>query len=112
MRALRPVAVAVVVAVLSRCSERRPPGGAAETELKPPEVELPEGVRPKHYSATLSIDPTKETFTGKITIDVETKSPTKVIWLHGRRLQVARATVKSGSESIAARVLTPTKMLI
>lgn len=56
---------------------------------------LPDLARPLHYALALSVDPTKETFTGTTRIDVEVPAPTSHVVLHGRALTVtdARALV-------------------
>jgi alanyl aminopeptidase len=64
-----------------------PPGEA------PPLARLRGDVRPTHYALELSIDPAQDRFSGEVTIDVELAHARRVIWLHGRGLDVESATI-------------------
>ncbi|MGZ3416899.1 MAG: M1 family metallopeptidase [Polyangiales bacterium] len=65
----------------------------------PPLARLRGDARPTHYALELSIDPTKDRFSGQVTIEVELAHPKRVVWLHGRGLDVTEATItpKNGS---------------
>ncbi len=47
---------------------------------------------PTGYSATLAIDPKRDSFDGVIAIAGEVKETTSVIWLHGKDLTITRAS--------------------
>ncbi len=75
------------------------PTAGAETE-PPPDGRLPRDVRPTRYSLTLAIDPSRERFTGVVEIDVELPRRQRVIYLHGRGLDVREASVtESGRDA-------------
>ena len=44
---------------------------------------------PTRYSIELSIDPSKDTFSGKVVIDITLKEAQDAIWLHGKNLKVS-----------------------
>jgi aminopeptidase N len=63
---------------------------------------LPGNARPLRYEVSLAIDPTRERFTGDVTIALDIPAPTQAIVLHGRDLTVSRAEAMSGGEHVAA----------
>jgi aminopeptidase N len=63
---------------------------------------LPRDVIPTHYRLSLTIDPTKEDFSGETTIEVTVQRATRVIWLHGMGLKVAAVSLVSGTRNIGA----------
>lgn len=67
----------------------------------PPSLRLPEGIRPLHYAAELTLRPAQGRFQGEIEIEVEVSRPASVIWLNARFLQVEHARIGAAS----ARVL-------
>jgi len=58
-----------------------------------PTLRLPEGVRPVNYTAELTLDPAKPTFTGKIDIEVYFPAPASVFYLNARELEISSANV-------------------
>ncbi|NUP06453.1 MAG: M1 family metallopeptidase [Polyangiaceae bacterium] len=58
---------------------------------------LPTTVAPISYSLELRVDPTKETFTGRSTIAIRTKSAEKRLFLHGHDIRVTAASISSPS---------------
>jgi alanyl aminopeptidase len=66
-----------------------------------PELRLDGNVVPIEYALELTLDPDKPDFRGRISIPVEIKQPTRLIWLHGKRLQVTAASVAAGKEQTA-----------
>ena len=50
---------------------------------------LDNSVAPSHYSIELTIDPSQELFSGKVSIDVQLNAPSDTIWLHGKGLDVS-----------------------
>jgi hypothetical protein len=67
-------------------------------------VRLPDGVRPVHYALDFEIDPGKDRFRGTGAIEVELAAPARVVWLHGRDLDVRVCEVEAprGARAAAA----------
>ncbi len=55
-----------------------------------PTLRLPPGAKPTSVSAQLIIDPSKEIFDGRITLDLETAEPTPVLWLNADGLTLQK----------------------
>src|ERR1700712_972576 len=72
-----------------------PPGSGDEA----PKLRLPRLFVPASYAARLTIDPTKLTFAGSITITGAIPVATSVIWLHGRHLTIKKA-IATGSTNV------------
>jgi len=68
-----------------------------------PELQLPSDVRPTRYALSLEIVPDRPDFHGTADIAVTLGKPRQVIWLHGRELKVAQASVEVGTETVPAR---------
>jgi alanyl aminopeptidase len=67
---------------------------ASATALaQPPAFLLPGDVIPRKHSIDLTIDPAKDTFTGRASIDVEIPKPVRQIWLNAKDLIPLNATV-------------------
>ena len=45
-------------------------------------------MKPRHYRLQLTIDPSKDTFSGTTAIDIDLSTATEGIWLHGKNLDV------------------------
>lgn len=58
-----------------------------------PTLRLPSDVRPLAESVELHVDPRQPRFSGAVDIDVRLDRPRSVVWLHGKDLTVASATV-------------------
>ena len=58
-----------------------------------PTGQLPRIVTPQHYDLALTVLPDQERFQGKVTIHVDIRKPTSIIWLHGWELNVTRASL-------------------
>jgi alanyl aminopeptidase len=68
-----------------------------------PAVRLPTDVRPLSQKLELSIDPDEDHFRGSTEIDVELDHPRRIVWIHGKRLEVDAATfTPDGGSAIAA----------
>lgn len=90
---VRAAWLAVVVSTLA-CAAHRP--GPA-TDEAPPLLQLGHDVRPLHYVLDLEVDPAREAgIRGSAVIDVELTRPLATVWMHGRDLRVAAATVTVG----------------
>ena len=57
---------------------------------RPPGLQL-ERARPLSVDAHLDLDPTKDTFTGHVEIDVFFDDPSRDLWLHARELDISQA---------------------
>ncbi len=61
----------------------------AVRDFTPPVGRLGDVVAPTHYRIELSIDPSKESFSGVVDIDLMLNEPQDAIWLHGKNLDVS-----------------------
>jgi alanyl aminopeptidase len=59
-----------------------------------PEGKLPQGVKPSAYYLDLTLDPRKDTFSGRVAIDIQLDQAGNHIWLHGKNLSVTKATAQ------------------
>jgi alanyl aminopeptidase len=66
---------------------------AAAPQETPPVLRLPEGVRPLHYAAELTLRPEQSGFRGAIDIEIEVRRETPVVWLNARFLQIDGARI-------------------
>ena len=64
--------------------------------LAPRQFQLPDGVVPKKYTVTLTIDPSRSTFDGEMVIDLEAKKNYDILWLNAKGLIVTKALVLAG----------------
>jgi cytosol alanyl aminopeptidase len=64
---------------------------AVET-AQPPKLRLPSGVAPLGYAAELWVDPSKETFRGRIEIRISLKGESDTLWLNGKELAIESAS--------------------
>src|SRR5262249_44560563 len=78
---------------------------AADAGPTPPRLRLPAGVRPLHYALDLDIVPTKPTFSGTITIDLQLDGPTSLVWLNATDLTVDGAELRAAGATQTARVV-------
>jgi alanyl aminopeptidase len=74
-------------------------GGAA----RPPKLRLGDGARPLRYAARVVVQPTQESFSGVIDIELELKAATKLLWLNATDLTVDAAQFDVGGKQIAAK---------
>ena len=56
--------------------------------LEPPKARLPAGVSPVRYAAELWVDPSKETFKGRVEIRISLKGESDTLWLIGKELAI------------------------
>jgi alanyl aminopeptidase len=56
--------------------------------LEPPKARLPAGVSPVRYAAELWVDPSKETFKGRVEIRISLKGESDTLWLNGKELAI------------------------
>ena len=112
--ALSPVLfVSVVASCLGACeppsaiapppspARPRPPSATKSVDTKaPPGIFLPRAIWPKKNLATLTVDPARDTFDGEMTIELDVREPTNVVWLNREDLTIARAELTiSGASS-------------
>lgn len=67
---------------------------------------LDDRVRPTRYVLDLSIDPRGSTFSGKTTIEVEVREPTRLVRLHAEAMTGLRAAVAQGGRAIGVATRT------
>jgi alanyl aminopeptidase len=66
---------------------------------------LSSDVIPRKETVQLTIDPARETFEGRVSIDVELRAPASIIWLNAKDLTVGSASTTQGDSVRAARVV-------
>ncbi|MSQ92289.1 MAG: M1 family peptidase [Gammaproteobacteria bacterium] len=85
MKSLRWIVFALApIAVLAACQP-----STTVRDSAPPVGQLGKTVAPTRYGIELSIDPSRDTFSGKVVIDITLKEAQDAIWLHGKNLQVS-----------------------
>ncbi|MEO0982741.1 MAG: M1 family metallopeptidase [Pseudomonadota bacterium] len=109
--ALKPALVlSVSMLALAACGDVRTPMDEAEPEAPavvkletPPAGQLPEGVRPTAYRLALETDPSADSFSGVVEIDLALDEPHARIWLHSldQRVASAKAVLPDGTETPA-----------
>lgn len=88
------IIVLALLAILAGCSERGEP--TTELAVEPPLGQLGMAIVPNHYRIELTIDPTKERFSGSVSIDVSVDERINSIWLHGKNLNVTHVEIVDG----------------
>jgi alanyl aminopeptidase len=68
----------------------------------PPKLLLPSTVAPLSYEARLRLTPGVDMFDGKVTIDIEVRQPTAIVWLHAKDLVLKKAHVGELEANVAA----------
>jgi alanyl aminopeptidase len=61
-----------------------------------PDGRLGDLANPRHYRLFMRIDPREEGFEAEVSIDIDLNRAAEGIWLHGRGLEVSRASVTRG----------------
>ncbi|MCP3104633.1 M1 family metallopeptidase [Myxococcus sp. K15C18031901] len=88
-------------------SEAPPPVAKQEwPEPLPPDLRLPDSVRPTQYTLDLKLLSTEPTYTGTVTIDVEVREPVRQVWLHGQDLEIGSARVETEARALEAKAVT------
>ncbi|HUL58491.1 MAG TPA: M1 family metallopeptidase [Anaeromyxobacteraceae bacterium] len=97
---LASLAPAAALAAALACAGPQRPANSGE---QPPELQLPDDVRPLRYALELTVDPAAaDGFSGTGEIAVRLARPLRTIWLHGRDLEIATAMVEAAGEPPAA----------
>jgi cytosol alanyl aminopeptidase len=73
----------------------------ATTESSVPSGQLGGAVMPQRYQLDLTIQPDQEHFSGSVSIDLDIRAPTQLIWLHGKELDVREVWLATGEQRIA-----------
>jgi alanyl aminopeptidase len=109
----RRAAAALLLGVLLGCGgaapEVKPPAPAVPqaAALPPaPSFRLPTTARPTRISATLDLDPAKDTFLGEASLELTLSEPTRVVWLNLRDLDVASVDFVVAGQKHAAHLVT------
>ncbi len=71
----------------------------------PPNLRLPDTIAPISYRASLVLDPAKPAFSGEISIHVDIKQPTEVIWLNAVQLKLQKATLTAGDKTAGDKTI-------
>ncbi|GEN99587.1 aminopeptidase [Novosphingobium sediminis] len=79
---------------------------ATETPIPAEAGQMPAGkldgsVVPQTYRLDLTVDPTKDRFSGHVEIDVDVKKAGRFVWMHGRDLKVGKVTAMVGGQPVA-----------
>ncbi|PLK27337.1 M1 family metallopeptidase [Novosphingobium sp. TH158] len=99
MRLLLAAASTLSLALAAPALAIEVPGGNAAT-APVPQGKLSEAAKPLSYRLDLTIDPSKERFSGRVEIDAELKAASSFIDLHGRNLAVSKAVATIGGRTI------------
>ncbi|WP_294329931.1 M1 family metallopeptidase [uncultured Sphingomonas sp.] len=78
-----------------------PVAAFAQTPAQPT-GKLPDAATPIAYRLDFTVVPEKERFSGHTEIDVDLKAPASSLWMHGRDLHIAKATVRAGRKTLPA----------
>jgi len=66
---------------------------------------LSNGAIPRKETVQLTIDPSRETFEGSVSIDVELKGPASIIWLNAKNLTIGSASIEQGDTAHPAKIV-------
>jgi alanyl aminopeptidase len=79
------------------------PAPAPAAAPRAPALRLGDDVMPVRYALDLTLVPDRDTFTGKVDIEVKLAAKTSAILLHADDLTIESASVTAGGEEVAAR---------
>jgi len=66
---------------------------------------LPDDAVPRKETVQLTIDPSRETFEGSVSIDIDLKAATSVIWLNAKNLTINSASIEQAGTVHPAKVI-------
>ncbi|HEY1838509.1 MAG TPA: M1 family metallopeptidase [Rhizomicrobium sp.] len=113
-RYLLPAALLIATLSLSGCDKpaanthaqaapTAAPATAEASDAGPvPLAQLPRVAVPSHYRIALTIDPTKDNFSGHDEIDINVTKPLHALYIDGNQIDMKTAVVKAGGKTIAA----------
>ena len=78
------------------------PVAESVAEPAPPRLQLPTSVTPLRYQLDLTVLPERESFTGRVRIDIRFDAVTDSFWIHGRGLDVDSVHLTAAGERIDA----------
>ena len=58
---------------------------------------------PARQTVQLTIDPSRDTFEGSVSISIDLREPTSVIWLNAKNLVITQAIVQAGHVGVGTR---------
>ncbi|MGO9242653.1 MAG: M1 family aminopeptidase [Bryobacteraceae bacterium] len=79
--------------------------GALFAAPQPPAFRLPSDAVPARYNLELTLDPAQDAFSGIVTIDLQVRRQTDVVWLNASHLNVGAATLEQNGSKLAAQVV-------
>lgn len=97
---------APVAAPPAPVSPRAQAPSVAPADPAPPAFRLGEDVVPVEYAVDLTVVPERDGFSGAVTVELDVRKPTAVVWLNGRGLSVSQAALEVGGETWPARAVT------
>src|SRR5690242_8518221 len=71
----------------------------------PTGLRLSTAARPLAYRLALDIDPARDTFTGRVAIDLDVQTAVNPLWLNGEHLTITSARVRSAAGDRPLRVV-------
>ena len=77
------------------------PQAVAAADPPPPVMKLGDAVRPVAYTLDLTVLPESTSFEGKVEIDIELQRPLDFFWINGHRLDITRASLTVGGQTLA-----------
>ena len=78
---------------------------ANESRPVPPTLRLPRTILPESNRVSLVLDPSRESFEGRIEIAARVSEPTRVLWLNAQDLAFEKATVTIGGVTLPLEIL-------
>ena len=94
---------AVATTALAEAPVQSPTAAGAAALAPVPPGKLTDAARPLAYRLDLTVDPSKERFSGHVEIDAELARAARFVDLHGRDLTLTRAVALVGGKSYPAR---------
>ncbi len=92
------------VEILAKPEAAGPTAAATDLDIDG-NLRLDRSVVPVHYSLDLTIDPTKDRFSGKVAIRVQLSRETSLIRLHGQGMNFAQTAIESEGKRLPVHVV-------
>ncbi len=91
------ICIITTVAVAPGCTKSAAPtDSSAASSSETPIGRLGDAVMPRHYRLELTIDPSRDSFSGIVSIDIDVNAAGDSIWLHGKNLDVSEVYLLDG----------------